>query len=84
MEAKERMTVRRIWSLLLLLSLLVGCTSRTEFGDCIGAFSDGDPGLRYEVSAWNIVLGIIFVETVIVPVFVVLDETMCPVARVAP
>jgi hypothetical protein len=60
---------------------LGGCTSRTEFGHCIGAFDDGDPGLVYKASGWNIAMGILFVELIVPPVLVVVDQTRCPVAR---
>jgi hypothetical protein len=63
------------------LMLLVGCTSATEYGSCIGAFDDRDPKLTYKVSIWNAFLAIIFVETIIVPIWVVVDETLCPVGR---
>lgn len=58
---------------------LSGCTSKTEFGECIGAFDDGDPALQYKLSVWNTILGVVFVETIIVPVVVVADQIRCPV-----
>lgn len=63
------------------LVLLVGCTSSTEHGPCIGAFDDRDPKLTYKVSVLNVFLAIIFVETIIVPIWVVVDETLCPIGR---
>jgi hypothetical protein len=67
----------------LLFLLITGCTSSTEFGKCIGAFDDEfkQPDLVYKASTWNIALGVIFIETVIVPLFVVLDEAQCPFAK---
>lgn len=56
------------------------CTSSTEYGECIGAFDDGDPSLVYSTSAFNIFLGVVFIETIIVPVIVLASETKCPVA----
>lgn len=60
---------------------LTACTSRTSYGDCIGAFEEEAPGLKYKVDTMNVVWGIVFMETIIVPVVVVLDETKCPVGR---
>lgn len=71
-------------ALLILLAVMVlaGCTSRTEYGDCVGINdSDRDPALRYKIDVWNVILGVIFVETVIVPAFVVIDQTYCPVGK---
>ncbi len=57
------------------------CTSSTEFGACVGVGDDKNPELVYKVSKWNAFLGIIFIETIIVPIWILVDETMCPVAR---
>jgi hypothetical protein len=57
---------------------LVACTTRTEFGECIGAADDKSPALIYRLSAWNIIVGIIFSETIVVPVVVVAAQLMCP------
>ena len=65
------------------LFALVGCTSRTDLGPCIGAFDERDPNLIYKVSGWNIAMGIIFMEMIIPPVIVIADETLCPVGRKA-
>lgn len=61
--------------------LLSACTSSTEYGKCVGAFDEKDPKLEYKVSAWNLAIGIIFFELVAPPIFVVVDETFCPVGR---
>lgn len=67
---------------LLLLSLgLAGCQSETDFGDCIGAFDDPNPDLIYRVSTRNVIVEIVFAQTVIVPAVVVLDQARCPVGR---
>jgi hypothetical protein len=68
----------------LMLMLLAGCTSRTGYGECIGAFDDKQPDLQYKVSGWNLALAIIFSETIVVPVVVVASETSCPVAAKKP
>lgn len=61
--------------------LLSGCTTETDLGPRIGAFDERDPTLIYKVSVLNVALAVIFVETIIVPVVVVVDETVCPVAK---
>lgn len=59
---------------------LAGCTGKTEFGECVGiSDADKDPKLMYKPHTMNIILGIIFVETIIVPVWVTLDRLYCPV-----
>ncbi len=66
---------------LLLVLGLAGCTSSTRYGDCIGAFDEGDPNLRYSTSGWNVALGIIFIETIVVPAVVIANEARCPVGN---
>jgi hypothetical protein len=75
--------MKTITAILLVFSLLfsIACTSETPHGQCIGAFDDGDPKLIYKADAWNIVLGVIFIETIIVPVLVVATQIKCPVAE---
>ena len=63
----------------IILLSCVSCTSETPYGKCIGAFDDPQPQLRYKASVKNIVFAIIFGETIVVPVVVILDETRCPV-----
>lgn len=68
---------------LLLLSLvalmLAGCTTRTDLGPCVGLNdSDRNPTLIYKPSTKNIVLAVIFAETVVVPAIVATSELYCP------
>jgi hypothetical protein len=63
------------------IALLAGCTSRTEFGDCIGLADEKDPALVYRLSAWNLVLGVVFFQTIVVPVMVAVEQTYCPTAK---
>lgn len=49
--------------------------------DFVGAFDDRDPRLIYKLSAWNLAMAVIFVETILVPFIVVVDETLCPIGR---
>jgi hypothetical protein len=68
----------------LMLALLTGCTSRTPYGQCIGAFDEKAPDVQYKVDGWNLAMAIIFFETVVVPVVVVATELRCPVATKKP
>lgn len=63
------------------LLLMVSCTSRTDFGPCVGAFDDKDPTKIYKVNAWNVGMAILFFELVLPPVFVITDETFCPIGN---
>lgn len=60
---------------------LVGCASKTKYGPCIGAFDDKDPSKVYKLSVRNVVLSCLFIETIFVPVIVVVNETLCPVGE---
>lgn len=68
-------------SLLLALSLLTGCASRTPFGECIGINDEPSPKLVYKYSAQNIVVGALFAETVVVPALVIFTQIKCPTAN---
>jgi uncharacterized lipoprotein len=70
--------MKKIALALLALALLAGCTSKTEYGQCIGAFDDKRPELHYKLSGWNVAMAVIFSETIVVPIVVVADETLCP------
>jgi hypothetical protein len=65
--------------ILITATLLTGCRSEVNKIPCVGLNGKKQAGVEYEYSTLNIVLGIIFVETVIVPVVVVLDRLECPV-----
>lgn len=73
--------MKKILLIAALAAALTGCTSTTQFGDCIGAGADEDPALRYKVNTWNVIVAILFVETIVVPVVVVLEESYCPVSK---
>ena len=66
---------------LILCTTLMGCTRTTDFGTCIGVNDTPKEGLVYKVSIWNVFLGIIFSETIVVPLVVVFDQFRCPVER---
>lgn len=66
--------------ILFALTLLCACTSKTEFGNCVGAFDDKDPKLTYKLSGKNVFLGVVGSELMLIPPIVVLvNETFCPV-----
>ena len=58
-----------------------GCTEETSFGPCVGLDDEKNPDLVYNISTRNMILSVIFIETIFVPVIVALDETYCPVAK---
>jgi hypothetical protein len=69
---------------LMILAALAGCTDKTPFGECIGAFDDKKPELEYKLSVKNVVLATIFFETAFVPVIVIAEQTHCPVGAKKP
>lgn len=64
---------------LTILLSLSSCITRTSIGPCIGIADQPDPHFIYKPSTWNIILGIVFIETIFVPVLVIFDEISCPV-----
>lgn len=58
---------------------LVGCQGRTDLGDCVGIGAKQNPQFEYRASTRNVVLGIVFVETIVVPIVIAADEFYCPV-----
>ena len=64
--------------IMLLSMTLVSCTTHTKYGACIGLVDRQDPKLRYEVSWWNVFLGISLSETIIVPVYILAKDIQCP------
>lgn len=72
--------MKKLMIVALLAVMLSACTEATEFGECIGVNGPEVPELVYEYDAWNIAMGVIFAETFIVPIVVVLDGLKCPVA----
>jgi hypothetical protein len=78
-EFLRRSTVKRILATCAILLLLAGCTERTQFGECKGIGEDQNPKLSYKVNAWNLIMGLFFVELIVPPVIVATDEFYCPV-----
>lgn len=73
--------MKKVFIIILAALFLVGCTTKTEHGPCVGLSDEKNPTLTYKVDVWNAFLGIIFVETIIVPLIVVVDEIYCPVSK---
>jgi Na+/H+ antiporter NhaB len=48
--------------------------------DCVGLMSTKVPGIQYDYSTRNVVLAVVFSESIIVPGYVVLEGLQCPVA----
>ena len=81
MSHRESGFLERMKRLLVAAALAVmvaGCTSQTAVGPCVGAFDQRDPHLIYKLALFNVFIGILFLETIIVPLIVVADETLCP------
>ena len=72
--------MNKLFLIILIATLLSGCTERTQYGSCIGIADDRDPKLVYKIDILNTVLSVIFVETIFVPVIVLSNETFCPVS----
>ena len=48
---------------------------------CVGLDSANEnTKYAYRLDTWNVVLAVVFSETIVVPVIVVLDDLYCPVA----
>lgn len=66
-------------ALILSLVLLSACTSKTDFGPCIGVTDDKNPKLDYKVSTWNVIVGVTFFELVAPPLVILFTEIQCPI-----
>lgn len=71
--------MKKLLMAMLLAMTMTGCQCSTPAGDCIGIADDPVPGVTYKASTRNIILGIVFVETIAVPAYVVLADLKCPV-----
>jgi hypothetical protein len=78
------MKVSNIMGSVVLMASLVfaGCTTRTEYGACVGIGEHQNPKLYYKISGWNLAMGIIFFEMILPPILVAVDETYCPMGKV--
>lgn len=68
--------------------LLTGCRTEAEINGkmypCVGASGGRNPTLMYKISTRNVVVGVIFIETIVVPVVVYLEYLECPVGTITP
>jgi hypothetical protein len=73
-------TLRRIAASTLAVALLftTACETSRPLGACIGLNGVPNPKLRYEYSVQNVVIGLVFSETIVVPVVVAMTELQCP------
>lgn len=56
-----------------------GCTSSVKGVPCVGLMDTKKPGVEYELSIWNILVAVVFSETIIVPIIVAAKQYECPV-----
>ena len=75
--------MKRILAALLISTIFAasGCVNETRYGNCVGLLEEKDPALVYNASVQNIVLAVVFSETIIVPIVVALDGIECPTAK---
>jgi len=66
-------------AIILLMLSMSACTTKNQYGNCIGLNGNEDPKLQYNYNAWNIGIGIFFSSLILPPIFVVLDDLKCPV-----
>lgn len=66
-------------AIILATLLLAGCEFHRPAGSCIGLLDKEKPGVEYDASGRNIVVGAIFVGSVWVPAYVILKDYKCPI-----
>lgn len=54
-------------------------TTGTEYGDCVGLGQAKVDSLVYEPNVGNIIVAAVGIETVVIPVYIVLTSFECPV-----
>ncbi len=72
------MTMKKALAGMLVALFVSGCTTENSKGECVGILDHKAPGTKYEFSVWNVVLGLVFSETIIVPIYVVGKALECP------
>lgn len=68
-------------AIVLMILSTSACTSKTQYGVCIGLNGDEQPNLKYQYSVWNIGMAMLFSSLILPPIFVALDEYKCPVGK---
>lgn len=78
--------MKKMFVVLMMLScfMFASCTTRTEYGECIGAFDTPNPNLQYSTSGWNVAMGVIGFEMLVPPIVVIASCTKCPVGYINP
>lgn len=71
--------MKKLLVVFLMAMSLIGCETSTPQGQCIGVIDDPDPTLQYRASGLNLILAVVFVETLVVPAYVILADLKCPV-----
>ncbi len=79
--------MKNIWKIIsvciivfILIISLTACESSTSYGDCIDVQrNEAKSNLHYKISTQNVIVSVIFIETLWVPIYVLLEETYCPV-----
>lgn len=61
--------------------ILTACTSKTEFGRCVGIWDEQEPTLIYKPSVRNLFWGIVGLEIIYPPLDVAINKFYCPVGR---
>jgi hypothetical protein len=80
-DDEEEKNMKKIALATVLTLTLSGCTSSTEYGECVGITDQKDPTLRYEYNAGNVIVAVAFSETIIIPVIVIFSNLKCPIAK---
>lgn len=72
-------------ALAVLLAATLACETSRAGHACVGitGHSERVKGVEYEVSTWNVVMALVFSETIIVTLFVVFGCLYCPIAQPA-
>jgi len=70
--------MKRLIPLLLSVLMASSCVFNNEHGECVGFDDEQDPALEYNLSTRNFVLGIVFIQTLAVPIVVGLEAAYCP------
>jgi hypothetical protein len=67
---------------LLVLMIAQACTTQVNGKPCVGIMDEKEPNVKYEFSAGNIFLALLFSETLFVPALVLTKRLECPVEEI--
>lgn len=72
--------MKKLLAIGLIALLTCGCVTSNSKGKCIGFDEKGKKaGVEYKLSSWNVAMAVIFSETIVVPIVVILDQCKCPI-----